>query len=82
MKNDLNEYPFAREFVILSKDWTYNGNPNNMVLEYYFEEYVYLRNKLRILENYALIYEITYDNTVRFVISEKLANYLTNTQSE
>ena len=82
MKNDLNEYPFAREFVILSKDWTYNGNPNNMVLKYYFEEYVYLRNKLRILENYALIYEITYDNTVHFVILENLANYLINSQSE
>ncbi|MCC5642033.1 ATP-binding protein [Nostoc sp. CHAB 5824] len=78
MKNDLSEYPFIREFVILSNKWVYNSDPNNMVLSYYFEDHSYLRNKLRILENYGLIYEITYNDVARFVISEELAAYLTS----
>lgn len=78
MKNGLSEYPFIREFVILSNKWVYNSDPNNMVLSYYFEDHSYLRNKLRILENYGLIYEITYNDVSRFVISEELAAYLTN----
>lgn len=82
MKNDLSEYPFAREFVILSKNWVYNADPNNMVLAYYFENHSYLRNKLRILENHGLIYEITYNDVTRFVISEELAAYLTGNQQE
>lgn len=76
MKNDLCQHPFLREFIILSKQWTYNPDPNNTVLEYYFEDHSFLRNKLRILENYGLIYEITYNDVTRFVISEELATYL------
>lgn len=82
MKNDLSNYPLAREFIILSKNWTYNVDPNNMVLQYYFEDHACLRNKLRILENHELIYEITYNNTGRFVILEELADYLISAQSE
>lgn len=78
MKNDLCEDPFVREFIILSNKWVYNSNPNNMVVAYYFEDHSHLRNKLRILENYGLIYEITYNDVARFVISEELATYLTS----
>ncbi|MCF2148454.1 hypothetical protein IQ276_018890 [Desmonostoc muscorum LEGE 12446] len=79
IKNDLCEYPFIREFVILSNKWVYYSDPNNnMVLAYYFEDHSHLRNKLRILENYGLIYEITYNDVARFVISEELAAYLTS----
>ncbi|MGQ4648844.1 RNA-binding domain-containing protein [Lyngbya aestuarii] len=82
MKNDLGEYPFVREFIIIGKNWVYNGDSNNMVFEYYFEDHPHLRNKLRILENHALIYEITYNNTPRFVISEELVAYLTGSLPE
>ncbi|MBW4598543.1 MAG: ATP-binding protein [Calothrix sp. FI2-JRJ7] len=82
MRNDLCKYPFAREFIIIPKGAIYNGDPNNLILEYYFEDHPWLRSKLRILENYALIYEITYNNTPRFVISEELAAYLTSNQAE
>jgi len=82
VKNDLSEHPFGREFIIISKNWIYSENPNNLVFEYYFEDHPYLRNKLRILENYVLIYEITYNDTPRFVISEELAAYLTGSLPE
>ena len=76
MRNDLRDYPFAREFIIISENATYNGDENNPILRYYFENYSWLRSKLRVLENHSLIYEITYTNTSRFVISEELAAYL------
>jgi Putative DNA-binding domain len=76
MKNDLRENSFVREFITFSKNWTYGGNPHNPILFYYFEDHTYLRNKLRILENYGLIYEITYNNVNRFIFSEELVEYL------
>jgi hypothetical protein len=82
MRDDLLKHPFAREFILMSKGENYNGDPNNLVLKYYFENHTWLRSKMRILENYALIYEITYNNTPRFVISEELAAYLISSQTK
>lgn len=76
MRNDLRNNPLIREFIIMRKCAIYNGNSNNLVFQYYFEEHSCLRSKLRILENHALIHEITYNSTSRFVISEELAAYL------
>ena len=78
MKKDLREYPVAREFIIMPKGADDRGDENNFILQYFFEDHDWLTSKLRILENHALIYEITYNNTLRFVISEELATYLTN----
>jgi hypothetical protein len=78
MKKNLREYPVAREFILMAKGAVYNEDKNNLILYYFFEEHSWLRSKLRILENHGLIYEITYNNTLRFVISEELAAYLTN----
>jgi hypothetical protein len=76
MKNDLLEYPFAREFILIPKSAIYDGDPNNLVLNYCFEDHTWLRSKVRILENHALIYEITYNGTPRFILSEELTAYL------
>lgn len=78
MKKDLREYPVAREFIITPTGAVDNEDENNLILQYFFEDHSWLRSKLRILENHGLIYEITYNNTLRFVISEELAAYLTN----
>lgn len=78
MKKDLRQDPVAREFILMHKGADDRGDENNFILQYFFEDHDWLRSKLRILENHALIYEITYNNTLRFVISEELATYLTN----
>lgn len=76
MRTDLKQHPFVRELILLNQGNIYNGNPDNPVLIYYFEEHSYLRGKLRILENYALVYDITFNNVPRFVMAEELAAYL------
>jgi Putative DNA-binding domain len=78
IRSDLRNNPFMREFIILSERWMYNSDPNNKILHYFFEKHSCLRNKLRILENYGLVCEITYNDVPRFVISEELANHLTS----
>jgi hypothetical protein len=82
MKEDLLESPFAREFIIVYKGKIYEGDENNLILYYCFEDHSFLRNKLRLLENHQLIYEITYNSAPRFVMSEELANYLLDSQLE
>lgn len=76
MGADIQKYPFGREFILLPKNAVYNSDPNNIVFAYYFEDHEWLRGKLRILENYALVYEITYNSVPRFVMSEDLVSYL------
>lgn len=82
IRNDLQNYPFAREFIIMNKGVMYWEDTNEFTLKYYFEDHAYLRNKLRILENQALVYEITYNDAPRFVISEELAAYLRKPQTD
>jgi hypothetical protein len=72
MRDDLARYPFEREFVLLKKDWRYQGHG----LAYYYDEHPDLRNKIHILENYGLVEETTYTNVARFIITEDLVDYL------
>ena len=74
MGDDLARSPHTREFVIMSKDWVYNGE----VMAYYFEDHPNLEGKVRILQNYGLIKDITYNDVARYSISEELAEYLEN----
>lgn len=77
MREDLGQSPFAREFVLISKDWTYNGEE----LTYCFEDHPDLKGKVRILQNYELIKDITFNDVARYSISEELADYLENQTS-
>ena len=43
---------------------------------YYYDDHPDLDDKLRILENEGLVRDITYNNARRYVLSERLAEYL------
>lgn len=74
MRTDLLNHPTTREFVILKRGWIYNHEGN--YLAYYLEEHEDLEGKLQILENLALIREVTYTNVRRFVFEEEFVDYL------
>ena len=74
MRRDLSERPLAREFVILKRAWSYWAKGDELL--YYFDDHPDLRDMLHILANQDLIEEITYNNTERFLMSERLASYL------
>jgi hypothetical protein len=76
MRKDLTRFPVRREFVLLKRKWVYNSKGDE--LAFYFDDHPDLRNKIRILENYGLVKDITYTNVDRFIITEELAQYLLN----
>ena len=80
MKQDLNEHPLRREFILLERIATYHGGAD--ILMYYFDDHDELKNKMRILENLDLVMEITYNNTDRYVMSEEFVDYLLDKEKD
>jgi hypothetical protein len=76
MRQDLMNHPLSREFVILKKTWSYNSQ--DFYLVYYYDDHSELDNKLRILLNYGVIQDITYNNTLRYCFTEEFVEYLTS----
>jgi hypothetical protein len=74
MRQDLRQVPLRREFVLLKKSWTYLGRGHE--LEYYYDDHQELEGMMRILQNYGLIREITFNEVKRYVMAESLARYL------
>ena len=74
MRQDLKGGSLKREIILLKRSWTYWGKGTELV--YYFDEHPDLMSQLQILENHQLVADITYNNTTRYQMSEKLARYL------
>jgi len=74
MRDDLTEYPIRREFVLLHKRSSYWASGEELC--YFYDDHPDLRSKIRILENYNMVRDITYTNVDRFLISEEFADYL------
>lgn len=76
MTTDLGKYPLCREFILMSKSWCYNDDPNKRVLRYYFEDHDGLPEKVAILENLGFVDDITFNEVQRYMISEHFADLL------
>jgi hypothetical protein len=76
MRQDIEGNPFCREFVLHSRTWSINVDPNNAVFGYTFQDHPHLRQKIRVLENHGLVTDISYGNLDRFIMSEEFADYL------
>jgi hypothetical protein len=68
MRQDLRQYPLRREFVLLKRGMIYNGES----LRYYYDDHPELDGALDILVNYGLVMNVTYNNAMRFRMSEEL----------
>lgn len=75
MKEDLCAHPLKREFVLLKRTWCYNAR--GVELAYFFEDHPDLLDRIRLLENYGLVIDITYNNTDRFRFTEDFVDCLT-----
>jgi hypothetical protein len=74
IRGDLQERPLTREFVLLKKVWSYC--PGGQEASYFYEDHPDLESKVRILQNYGLVREITFNEVKRYVLTEALARYL------
>src|ERR1022692_2159527 len=69
IRQDLAAHPLVRECVPLKKIWTYF--PGTEQFMYYYEDIPQLDSKLRILQNYCLIRDISADlDNKRYVFTE------------
>lgn len=74
IRKDLAAHPLSREFVVLSQHWSYWAGGNELM--YYLEEHPELDNKIRILQNYDLVRDITQNTNVkRYVFTEGFVRY-------
>jgi hypothetical protein len=76
MRDGISNRRFGREFVLLSRSWAFNADPNDPALLYYFEDHPDLRQKIRVLENNGLVQHLAGSNVDRFLMSEELVDYL------
>jgi hypothetical protein len=76
MRDDLASKPFIREFIIISKKVIYNGNLENPIFSYYFEDHDNLKPMLKVMQNYGAIIETTHNSVDRFEFTEDFAEYL------
>jgi hypothetical protein len=76
MREDLSKNPLTRVFSLRKRKLSYTETTDPEFI-YYYEDHDQLRSsKVRILENVGLIHEITSGNVERFVMTEKLVDYL------
>lgn len=75
MRQDLKNHPFTREFIVMSKKWTYNGS-GKMIFSYFFEDHDHLIEKMKVCENYGAVVNITFNSVDRFEFTEDFAEYL------
>lgn len=75
IRKDLTARPLSRKFVPLSKRVSYWASGDELF--YYYEDHPDLDNKLRILENYNLIRDITPpgNNAKHYVFTEAFIRY-------
>ncbi|QQP93245.1 hypothetical protein IGS68_29430 (plasmid) [Skermanella sp. TT6] len=76
MRTDLAEHPFSRDFVLIKREWSFNGDPNNVILMYYFNDHPHLRPMVQVLENRELVRNVTHTNVERFRMEEAFVDYL------
>jgi hypothetical protein len=75
MRKSLEESPLRREFEVLASPDRFQIERN--AFEYFENVLPELQDKVRILVNRRLVEDISHDYTRRYVISEQLAEYLT-----
>jgi hypothetical protein len=76
MKEDLSNSPFVREFFVLSRNWMMNYGSTKR-FSYYLEDHEGLENKIQVLENMGLVYDVTDKNVKKYRMAEELVDYLT-----
>ena len=75
MRQDLIRNPFTREFILLKKKWTYNGQ-ERPYFTYFFEDHDKLLGKLDVCVNYRAVVDIKFNNIDRYRFVEDFVDFL------
>jgi hypothetical protein len=75
MRDDLRKNPLTREFVLLSRGWSYNPG-HTPFFAYYFQDHEQLLSIMTIMEHARAIYSIKYNSVDRYNFHEDFVSYL------
>jgi hypothetical protein len=75
MSTDIKRNPLVREFFLVSKKWSMNYGLDPR-FTYYMEEHENLTSKVKILENYGFVIDVTPGNAKMYRMMESFVEYL------
>lgn len=77
-KTDIESNLLIREFILQGRGWVYNSRRRDFFV-YYYDDHKDLDAKILLLENNGLVQNITYNNTKRYVFTERFIHILNRT---
>lgn len=75
MRRDLYKSPLVREFIVLSKQMTYNGG-GRPLFRYFLEDHDNLMAIMTVMIHYGAIYDIAFNSVPRYNFQEDFVDYL------
>ena len=75
MRDDLQQGPLTREFILLGRGWLYNSG-QTPCFAYYFEEHDDLLAVMTIMEHAGAIYSVKYNDVDRYNFTEEFVLFL------
>jgi hypothetical protein len=75
MREDLRGAPLTRQFVLLSRKWSYNAGPTPQ-FSYFFEDHEQLLGIMTIMEHGRAIYSAKFNRVDRYNFTEEFVSYL------
>jgi hypothetical protein len=79
MRDDLQQNPLTREFILLERGWLYNPG-RTPFFAYYFDEHDQLLAVMTIMEHAGAIYSVKYNDVDRYNFSEEFVSFLIGKQ--
>jgi hypothetical protein len=75
MKADLRNKPLVRQFILLSKQMSYNSGVTPF-FAYYYEDHEFLPSIITIMEHAGAIYDIAFNKVPRYNFTKPFASFL------
>jgi hypothetical protein len=75
MRQDLGENSLVRQFILMSKHWSYNPGTTPF-FTYYYEDHPHLDSIMTIMEHAGAIYDIAFNDVKRYNFTEEFVSFL------
>ena len=75
MRADLKQSPLVRQFILLSRDWSYNPGPTPC-FAYYYEDHEFLASIITIMEHIDAVYDVDFNDVQIYNFTESFVSFL------
>jgi hypothetical protein len=75
MRQDLTKAPLVRQFILLSKQVTYNSGATPH-FTYFYDEHEYLASMMTVMAHVGAVYDVAFNRVPRYNFTEAFVSYL------